>query len=196
MNGQFHAAVTLPLEKKSTDSHWIRRYMDPTDGTEETHFFSLLGIEPWTVQSTAQSPYRLISMNNGASGKIGRLHFVLELLTFCCWPVLNVKYRVYPSTGCIIVQSVSLYRVVSSCLPVPRGSSSVCRSGLIFCGLNATWMMDIVQDPVRTAQQTHSVSVTKTNQLMLYREIITVYSEIHTKHINTAVWAERRIGEC
>jgi hypothetical protein len=23
---------------------------------------------------------------------------------------------------------------------------------------------------------------------MLYREIIAVYSEIHTKHINTAVW--------
>jgi hypothetical protein len=28
-------------------------------------------------------------------------------------------------------------------------------------------------------------SVTKTNQLMLYREIIAVCSEIHTKHINT-----------
>ena len=31
---------------------------------------------------------------------------------------------------------------------------------------------------------------------MLYREIIAVCSEIHTKHINTAVWAERRIAEC
>ena len=28
-------------------------------------------------------------------------------------------------------------------------------------------------------------SVTKTSQLMLYREIIAVCSEIHTKHINT-----------
>ena len=28
---------------------------------------------------------------------------------------------------------------------------------------------------------------------MLYREIIAVCSEIHTKHINTAVWAERRM---
>ena len=28
---------------------------------------------------------------------------------------------------------------------------------------------------------------------MLYREIIAVCSEFHTKHINTAVWAERRI---
>ena len=31
----------------------------------------------------------------------------------------------------------------------------------------------------------HSVSVTKTGQLMLYREIIAVCSQIHTKHINT-----------
>jgi len=30
----------------------------------------------------------------------------------------------------------------------------------------------------------HSVSVTKTSQLMLYREIIAVCSQIHTKHIN------------
>jgi len=46
--------------------------------------------------------------------------------------------------------------------------------------------VDIVfKDPVRTAQQTHFVSVIKTNQLMLYREIIAVCSQIHTKHINT-----------
>jgi len=31
---------------------------------------------------------------------------------------------------------------------------------------------------------------------MLYREIIAVCSEIHTKHIKTAVWAERGICEC
>jgi len=30
---------------------------------------------------------------------------------------------------------------------------------------------------------------------MLYREIIAVCSEIHTNHINTAVWAERGIAE-
>ena len=37
----------------------------------------------------------------------------------------------------------------------------------------------------------HSVSVIKTSQLMC-REIMAVCSEVHTKHINTAVWAERR----
>jgi len=39
----------------------------------------------------------------------------------------------------------------------------------------------------------HSVSVIKISHLMLYREIIAVCSQIPTKHINTVVWAERRI---
>ena len=33
--------------------------------------------------------------------------------------------------------------------------------------------------------ETHSVTVIKTSQLLLYREIIAVCSEIHTEHINT-----------
>ena len=41
----------------------------------------------------------------------------------------------------------------------------------------------------------HTPSVIKTSQLMMYKEIIAVCSEINTKHINT-VWAERRIAEC
>jgi len=50
-------------------------------------------------------------------------------------------------------------------------------------------------DPVRTAQKTYSVSVIQTSQLMLYREIIAVCSQIHTKHKYDG-WAERRIAEC
>jgi len=38
----------------------------------------------------------------------------------------------------------------------------------------------------------HTVSVIQTSQLMLYREIIAVYSQIHTKHKYT-VWAKGRI---
>ena len=43
----------------------------------------------------------------------------------------------------------------------------------------------VFKNPDRKSQQTHSVSVIKTSQLMLYREIMAVCSEIHTKHINT-----------
>jgi len=39
----------------------------------------------------------------------------------------------------------------------------------------------------------HSGSVIQTSQLMLYREIIAVCSQIHTKHINTVCGAERGI---
>jgi hypothetical protein len=46
-------------------------------------------------------------------------------------------------------------------------------------------MLNLAVYKVRTAQYTHSVSVIKASQLMLYREIIAVCSEIHTKHINT-----------
>jgi hypothetical protein len=43
----------------------------------------------------------------------------------------------------------------------------------------------IFKDSVRTAQQTPSVSVLRTNKLLVYSEIIAPCSEIHTKHINT-----------
>jgi hypothetical protein len=35
-------------------------------------------------------------------------------------------------------------------------------------------------DPI--SRKTHRVSITNTNQLMLFREIIAVYCENHTKH--------------
>ena len=47
-----------------------------------------------------------------------------------------------------------------------------------------------------TSQKTNFMFIKKNRQLRLYREIIAVCSQIHTKHINTAVWAERRIAEC
>ena len=40
----------------------------------------------------------------------------------------------------------------------------------------------------------HSASVLKTDNLMMYREIIAVCYEIHAKHIN-GLWVERRIVE-
>jgi len=41
------------------------------------------------------------------------------------------------------------------------------------------------KDSVSPVQQIHLVGLIKTDQFMLYREIITVCSDIQTKHINT-----------
>jgi len=50
-------------------------------------------------------------------------------------------------------------------------------------------------DPFCTTQKSLSVLVIKLNQLMLYMEIITVCSEINTKHRNTH-WSETRHCQC
>jgi len=42
-------------------------------------------------------------------------------------------------------------------------------------------MQAIFKGSVHTAQGTHAVSIIKTNQFMMYKEIITVCSEIHIK---------------
>jgi hypothetical protein len=50
----------------------------------------------------------------------------------------------------------------------------------------ATWCVpDCIQIAVCTSQRPRSASITKTSQLMLYREIIAVCSQIRTKHIST-----------
>jgi hypothetical protein len=41
------------------------------------------------------------------------------------------------------------------------------------------------KNSVRTSQETHYVSATKPNRLMLFREIIAVYCENHMEHMNT-----------
>jgi hypothetical protein len=38
---------------------------------------------------------------------------------------------------------------------------------------------------VRTSQETHYVSATKPNRLLLFRETVAVYCENHTEHTNT-----------
>jgi hypothetical protein len=43
----------------------------------------------------------------------------------------------------------------------------------------------IYRNPVRTSHETHHVSVTKPNRLMLFRETAAVYCEIHTEHTDT-----------
>jgi hypothetical protein len=40
-------------------------------------------------------------------------------------------------------------------------------------------------NPVRTSQETHHVSTTKPNRLMLFGETVAVYCENHTEHTDT-----------
>jgi hypothetical protein len=41
-----------------------------------------------------------------------------------------------------------------------------------------------MQSSVRASQETHYVSATKPNRLILFREIIAVYCENHMEHMN------------
>jgi broad-specificity NMP kinase len=43
----------------------------------------------------------------------------------------------------------------------------------------------IYENSVRTSQETHYVSTTETNRLMLFRETVAVYCENHMEHTNT-----------
>jgi len=51
------------------------------------------------------------------------------------------------------------------------------------CGQNVELYIHIKTQSVPRSK--HYISVIQTSQLMLYREIMAVCSEIHTKHINT-----------
>jgi hypothetical protein len=46
-------------------------------------------------------------------------------------------------------------------------------------------LTNIYINPVRTPQETHYVSTTKPNRLMLFGETVTVYCENHTEHTDT-----------
>jgi hypothetical protein len=43
----------------------------------------------------------------------------------------------------------------------------------------------IYNNPVRTSQETHYISATKPNRLMLFRETVAVYCENHMEHTDT-----------
>jgi hypothetical protein len=43
----------------------------------------------------------------------------------------------------------------------------------------------LLKNSVRSSQETRYFSITKTNRLMLFREITEVHSQNHKKHVNT-----------
>jgi hypothetical protein len=56
---------------------------------------------------------------------------------------------------------------------------------LVMKSIYAELVQIIFKDSVRTANKTPHFTITKINWLTLFKEIIPVYSENHTKHINT-----------
>ena len=62
--------------------------------------------------------------------------------------------------------------------------------------IHLTFFSLYLEIQVLQGSKTHCLSVIKTSRLILYREIIAVWPDIQTKHINTAVWAEPRICGC
>jgi len=113
--------------------------------------------------------------------------------------LLNVKPGITYSTHRAIKSKISV--VKTSQLMLYKEIIAVCseihtihRNTL--CGQN----VELLNVKPGITYSTHraikgKISVIKTSQLMLYREIIAVCSQIHTKHINTQVWAGRRITE-
>ena len=76
-----------------------------------------------------------------------------------------------------------LVSVTGYWLHMRRGAESSAVSWYYWTLWRPTWSWIILKYPVRTAQSTHFISVIQTRQLMLYREIIAVCSQIHIKHI-------------
>jgi hypothetical protein len=60
--------------------------------------------------------------------------------------------------------------------------------GDTLCGQNAIYI-----NSVRTSQETHYVSATKPNRLMLFRETVAVYCEKHTEHTDTLSTETKRL---
>jgi hypothetical protein len=50
------------------------------------------------------------------------------------------------------------------------------------------FMSVMLKNSIRTSQETHYVSATNPNRLILFRETVAVYCENHRKHTNTVFW--------
>jgi len=86
-----------------------------------------------------------------------------------------------------------LYReIIAVCSEIhTKHTNTLCGQNVEFVNVKlvvhivTTGMNYIYKKTQSVPRSKHTVSVIKTSQLMLYREIIAVCSQIHTKHINT-----------
>jgi hypothetical protein len=68
---------------------------------------------------------------------------------------------------------------------IPPGTGFPFRRFLPLAGIRCGPNAEFYDLEVRTSQEIHSVSITTPNRLTLFREIIAVYCDNHTEHINT-----------
>jgi hypothetical protein len=61
---------------------------------------------------------------------------------------------------------------------------SVCVASWMCNPLKTEFLLNNIQDSVRTSQETHYVFATETSRLMLFRETVAVYCENHMEHTN------------
>ena len=141
------------------------------------HFNSSISINKWPNRTCPTSV------------SLGRAHLMVPHSVPLSFPVLfSVTFSFEFLTWLYGVASAFTADAFVILRPEGWGNNSLCYfpTACIFLVCRNLPVNRIVyKDQVRTAQWTHSVSVIQTSQLMLYREIMAVCSEIHTKHINT-----------
>jgi len=70
------------------------------------------------------------------------------------------------------------------CVTCGTKTSEILKRFLIASRLKTLTLIQLTFNDLAPTEP-HSISAIKTSQLMLYREIIAVCSQVHTKHINT-----------
>jgi hypothetical protein len=66
-----------------------------------------------------------------------------------------------------------------------QGYGGVVLTRLHTGALKTDFLLKIYKNSVRTSKETHYVSVTETNRLMLFGETVAVYCENHTEYTDT-----------
>jgi hypothetical protein len=107
------------------------------------------------------------------------LHFISVIKTFYKFCTFNVICKDNAATNRITVQHKNVLFPSTLTVATSDYATTLVR-------------LTIFKNSVRTAKKTQHVTITKINWLTLFKEIIAVYSENNTKHINTKC----RVIEC
>jgi hypothetical protein len=120
----------------------------------------------------------------------------------CWWRICQWIKSFFFSPGSNIICYI-LYQFVTYLLTLPRMYTCTRKSEDIAKHTNCRYIPQYMkhmkriltfQNSVYASQKTHCSFITKTNRLMLFREIIAVYCERHAKHINILCGQNARVS--